>query len=102
MSTKLSLDEKNAMCTASIRYGGMGGVFDYTRKNISKRIVTYYCTHNRKCGCKAKLELRRDKRRVTRHLHDIDMGVVKRPTYNDVTIPSIPRAYTKWVEDNSE
>ena len=62
MSTKLSLDEKNAMCTASIRYGGMGGVFDYTRKNNGKGIVTYYCTHNRKCGCKAKLELRRDKR----------------------------------------
>ena len=62
MSGKLSLDEKNETCPPSIRFGDHGRVFDYTRRNIGKKSVTYYCTHARKCDCKAKLVLPRDKR----------------------------------------
>ena len=88
---KVSLEEKNAICPASIRYGQDGSAFDYTRRNINQTSVVYYCKHERKCKCKAKLLLDRD----------IDSGTVDRPTYNDVTIPKIPRAYHKWVKDNS-
>jgi hypothetical protein len=75
MSGKLSLDEKNAICPPSIRFGDHGRVFDYTRKNIGKGSMT------RKCDCKAKLVLlKRD-----------DRGAASNPVvYNDVTIPKIP------------
>lgn len=43
-----------------------------------------------------------ESRRVARHLLDIDMGRAARPTYQEVTIPEIPSAYTEWVEENSE
>jgi hypothetical protein len=43
-----------------------------------------------------------ESRRVAHKMHDIEKGVVKRQTYGDVTIPMIPNAYRKWVEDNSE
>ena len=59
---KVSLEEKNAICPASIRYGQDGSAFDYTRRNINQTSVVYYCKHERKCKCKAKLLLDRDKR----------------------------------------
>lgn len=43
-----------------------------------------------------------ESRRVARKLRDIDSGAVPRPTYKEVTVPKIPRAYTKWIEDNSD
>jgi len=43
-----------------------------------------------------------ESRRVARLLLDIGRGAASKPVYNDVTIPKIPRAYKKWVDDNSE
>ena len=62
MSETLTLEEKNAICPASIHYGPPGQVFEYTRRNIGQGNVVYYCTHNRKCKCKGKLSFNRDKR----------------------------------------
>ena len=59
---KVSLAEKNAIFPASIRYGEDGSAFDFTRRNINQKSVVYYCKHERKCKCKAKLLLDRDKR----------------------------------------
>ena len=57
--TKLSREEKDAICPGSERWDDGCGKFDYTRKNVNKRSVSYQCSHNRKFKCRATLNFDR-------------------------------------------
>jgi len=90
MSEKITLDEKNAICPAAIRYGPPNNRHVNELFPSAPSLLEF---------CEVMEE---ESRRVARRLQDIDAGKEKRPVYKEVTIPQIPPAYLQWKEDNSE